>query len=75
MKKLILLFILAVSFNAFAVDKTKIEAPGTQSIDKDEITPPNENCPPSDRNCDGIPDDQQGVLRRAGKPAKPTQKI
>ena len=35
-------------------EATKLEKKELQSID------PDEECPPNDRNCNGIPDDEEG---------------
>ena len=55
MKKVLLAFLLlfALSFSV-----TSCEA---ETIDDEQIqqTDPEENCPPNDTNCNGIPDNQE----------------
>jgi len=55
MKKLILILIL-IAFTAPLV----VSCTPEKQVDQDEFqTDPNENCPPNDTNCDGVPDDDQ----------------
>ena len=50
MKKLALLFVVLLFA---ACTPTQLEDENPQQIDKDKI------CPPNDRNCNGIPDNEE----------------
>lgn len=56
MKKVLLVFAMLVFSAGMFVSCT----PDAVNDDTELATDPNEECPPNDRNCNGIPDDQEG---------------
>lgn len=59
MKKVILLLLICFAF-ACTDDELREDEQTQIELEELQASDPNDQCPPNDRNCNGIPDDQEG---------------